>query len=479
LADDAKDIAAIFSLLEAVRDFNGLEEACLKIARDLMVKVLETLDEILLMQRPKGYRVAGFKKRTIATRLGDITYVRRLYVKATKGKKRGKGRFLVDEVLNIRRKRRVSGGLLKLMVSLATRLPFRQAAEVLEEAGFPALSHGAIHREVRRYGQEQAELQEELRHRLFTAGQSEGEGQRTVPILFIEADGVMVNAQRSDTKRLEIKVALVHEGWERKSPGSKELKLINPRVYIGLFQDGESFWEALSVDISKRYNLAKDPIIVLNGDGASWIQDTARKYFPNLIVQLDRFHLFRDIRKTFDDKTAGALIQALQRGQVDVFLDTMESLIREGINREARQRRKALWRFCCRYRDHLVDYRQRLPYKPEGKELYGMGAIETIVDKKVANRMKKRGMSWSRKGALAMAALLMLKSNGELFTWLDCEIGPEIQNPLKILRTKTPKILSNAAEWLQVSLPALRGPCQSKHWIKLLSEIAYPKFSVA
>lgn len=43
-----------------------------------------------------------------------------------------------------------------------------------------------------------------------------------------------------------------------------------------------------------------------------------------------------------------------------------------------------------------------------------MGAAEGYVDKNVARRMKNQGMSWSKKGAEAMARILMLKHNKEL-----------------------------------------------------------------
>lgn len=73
--------ARLYWFFEEAKDFNGLEEARIKIVRELLIRALQVLDEGILKHRPEGYRVIGFRKRTIATRLGDITYVRRLYVK--------------------------------------------------------------------------------------------------------------------------------------------------------------------------------------------------------------------------------------------------------------------------------------------------------------------------------------------------------------------------------------------------------------
>ena len=57
-----------------------------------------------------------------------------------------------------------------------------------------------------------------------------------------------------------------------------------------------------------------------------------------------------------------------------------------------------------------------------------MGVAETMVDKKLANRMKKRGMRWSREGARCMALLLMLRANGQLHQWLEETSHEDIQN---------------------------------------------------
>ena len=59
-----------------------------------------------------------------------------------------------------------------------------------------------------------------------------------------------------------------------------------------------------------------------------------------------------------------------------------------------------------------------------------MGVAETMVDKKLANRMKKRGMRWRREGACSMALLLMLRANCQLHQWLEETSNEDIQNPV-------------------------------------------------
>lgn len=58
----------------------------------------------------------------------------------------------------------------------------------------------------------------------------------------------------------------------------------------------------------------------------------------------------------------------------------------------------------------LRDYRLEV----SGDGLRGLGAMEGNVDKLFADRMKRRGMSWTKKGANRMAELISLSRMGKL-----------------------------------------------------------------
>jgi len=129
MKSDGVDIALNPSVLDFVEDIKTLEQACLAVARHLFVALIEALDDALLAQKPKRYKCVGKRPRTLSTLIGDIVIQRRLYVHASKkrGKKKGsKARFLLDERLNIQPRRRVTHGLLRLIVSAATRLSFEK-----------------------------------------------------------------------------------------------------------------------------------------------------------------------------------------------------------------------------------------------------------------------------------------------------------------------------------------------------------------
>ena len=134
----------------------------------------------------------------------------------------------------------------------------------------------------------------------------------------------------------------------------------------------------------------------------------------------------------------------------------------------------------CRLRGYLLgnafglrDYRLEV----EGDSLRGLGAIEGNVDKLVANRMKKRGMSWTIKGARRMARLISLREMGKLHSWITHKDKPGVSGRPKreTIKAKQAPGKDNGA-WLEVGLPALYGPHQNRPWAKILRALAHESF---
>ena len=97
----------------------------------------------------------------------------------------------------------------------------------------------------------------------------------------------------------------------------------------------------------------------------------------------------------------------------------------------------------------LRDYRLEVT----GDGLRGLGAIEGNVDKVVANRMKKRGISWTIKGAQRMTRLIQM---GQLHSQITCiDKSTDSQLPeIKINRRKT-SLEKDTGAWLEAGLLAL------------------------
>lgn len=89
--------------------------------------------------------------------------------------------------------------------------------------------------------------------------------------------------------------------------------------------------------------------------------------------------------------------------------------------------------------------------------LRGLGAIEGSVDKLIANRMKKRGMSWTRGGGNRMARLINLREMGQLHLWVNRrdkrDVSQSIPKSVKVMLEK--RYTDRGGAWLEAGLPAL------------------------
>lgn len=97
---------------------------------------------------------------------------------------------------------------------------------------------------------------------------------------------------------------------------------------------------------------------------------TAREYLPNAIVQLDRFHLRRMVRRAFGGKLEKGLWELLQKGDDKAFLNTLESLVSNATSEKNKQDRAKVVALVRLYREHLVSVKETVcpRIKKAGKE---------------------------------------------------------------------------------------------------------------
>jgi hypothetical protein len=102
------------------------------------------------------------------------------------------------------------------------------------------------------------------------------------------------------------------------------------------------------------------------------------------------------------------------------------------------------------------------------------GAIESNINKAIAARFKKKGMSWSKPGALALLKIKETILNNEWDNWWETER----ERNIKITEFKPPlpaayfKKEAETSPLIEVSLPALSGPDQGKPWVGVLRKLA-------
>ena len=102
------------------------------------------------------------------------------------------------------------------------------------------------------------------------------------------------------------------------------------------------------------------------------------------------------------------------------------------------------------------------------------GAIESNINKVIASRFKKRGMSWSKRGALALLKIKETILNNEWDDWWETER----ERNIKIIEFKPPlpasyfKKEAETSPLIEVTIPALSGPDQDKPWVGVLRKLS-------
>jgi hypothetical protein len=432
--------------------------AC-SLAQEVAKALLENLDEEMMRHKGPSLSMECFKEHRIITVFGDVKVKRRLYQDS-----KGDYRFLLDEKMGLDKGCHVSPKVKELATFISSHFPFQRSEEILRAILPSGISHTSIHRLVAKVTDPYLEAEEKEIEDVYETGiipESEG---RVVPYLFVEADGTNIALQREERKRAEVKAGIAYEGWEKVSKNRYRVR--GKTVYSGIM-DGDRFWEAFSLALAKKYDLSKVSRVIVGGDGAPWVKEGAE--LLGGIYELDRFHLKRALSQTLDSELAMEAYQACIRGEVNEVDRLLIQAQQKAVNEEAKE--------LARLRGYLMensfglrDYRLEV----NGDGLRGLGAIEGNVDKLVANRMKKRGMSWTIKGAQRMARLISLREMRQLHSWITSEDKPE-DNQLSKKQTGKEKSTpgKNAGDWLKAGLPALYGPQQNRPWVQMLRALAH------
>jgi hypothetical protein len=440
----------------------GVLDQAFSQAHGLLMAFFKQKDRELARRRSPGLTLVGFRTRRLVTRFGDVTLERRLYVD-----RQGQGHFLLDEALGLEKRSILSPGVKELALYLGTFLSFGKCEELLRRILPCGVSHTTLHRLVGRVVDPCLAEEDKAVNRVFEGGETAMSGQITAERLHVEADGVSIALQREDSRRAEIKVGIAYEGWET-APGRGRYRLKGKTVYLKL-AEGERFWQGFSLKLGGKYDPARIGRIIINGDGASWVREG--REFMGGTYQLDRFHLRRALLRGLggDVGWANAVYGRCIQGD-HAAADALLAERQQQGNADQRLEVSRLRAYLLGNIQGLADYRISLG----GEALRGMGAMEGNIDKLVATRMKRRGMSWTRRGADRMAKLLELCRDGRLRSCISLQkpaCGKTTARPVTALPGK--RISLRAAPDTAGNLPALTGPHQNRVWVQRLNKIAH------
>lgn len=377
--------------------------------------MLENYDTELAEGRDKSqYRDKGKRTTTIKTVYGEVAYARRVY--QTKLEDGGKAFvYLLDEAMQMDKIGLISTNLAEKIAMTVTESPYRVTADIISETCGQSISHGGAWNLIQRLG-ERINEEEDYAVKQMEAGQAVGKAE--IPVLFEEMDGVWLAMQDKAHKKMkkqEMKVFTMYEGWDAQS---KESRLVNKAMLAGMEKSSE-FHRKREALIEKKYNADEIRQRVLNGDGGSWIKEP---YDPEVIFQLDRFHIYQEIKRKLKEKEAQKEVTELfEAGKMEEMLEYIRIYADSVDSNDRTDKRssnaKKLYEYLSNNKEGLLPYQERgikIPEAKPGIVYKNMGVQENQNCTTITLRMKHRRMRWSENGANNMAKALYRKENREL-----------------------------------------------------------------
>ena len=385
------------------------------LAQELTAEILEKYDEYLHDTRDTTeLRDKGTRKTSIKTVYGDVPYKRHVYQTRDEY---GVSHcvYLLDENLNMNKIGLISENCVEMMISSITEVSYRNCAEKVTEMTGLSISHTGVWNVIQKLGDKLEQDEAELR----SVNKNEKiKGEKEVPVVFEEADGVWLILQGNDRKKrsntkAEMKAAIAYDGWKAEGAGRYSL---DGKVVTAGFEGAAEFHKTREAMIATAYNLDETRLRIINGDGASWIKNTPDK---ETLFQLDLFHRNSSINENLShEKAIHDVKDLLEAKEVDEMLRYLE-IYRDSLD-DAKEIEKAetLISYFKNNREGLIPYQKRgidIPESPEGLEYRNMGTMENHIWSIIAKRMKHNHTCWSIKGGNHLAKILAKKCEGKLY----------------------------------------------------------------
>ena len=434
--------------------FKDLEEIAFKIAcefaNEILRNMLEEFDKTLMNTRDtKIYRHKGKATTTIKAKTGLVEYTRTKYIKKDEEGK-NKCVFLTDEVLNIKEMGQVSGGIIELVVKNISEVSYRVCAEMISNMTGLSISGVAVWNIVQKLGEEIKQYEREK----VEAHQKDKlkAGEKETPVIYQEADGIMIYTQGKDRKEqienykkqhpneeipkrvrnIEMKLGMTYEGW--KEVGKNRYALVG-KEYVAGYMSGEEMANITNANLHSKYDMSKVELRVLNSDGGSWIK---RLLTSQTIYQADSYHLrekivthVRDaedaekLKGMFYQKEYSKMIEYVEtlKYKYDGEVEEVEKL--EELKKYLNKRKDSM----RRYKDYEGVKKKLKTYsKKTGLKYRNMGCQESNNYCRLTRRMKKKRMSWSKNGSENIAKVITMyasESCTDIIKDLNIQILPE------------------------------------------------------
>jgi hypothetical protein len=227
---------------------NALLVKALEGARKVYKLILERTDETLAKHHGPGLQIEHLRDVWYQTCLGPVKVRRRQYWDGESH------RYLLDEMMGMNKRSHVTNGVQVLALDLASTMPYRRSADVLRKTSAIDMTHQTIWRLVAKAADPYLKKTDQELKWFQETGEIPASDGKQIARLMVEADGVMLSLQREKERKIEVKLGIAYEGWER--VGKDRFRTVNKTIFATV-TGGDTFWAEMSLKLQKRYDLSR------------------------------------------------------------------------------------------------------------------------------------------------------------------------------------------------------------------------------
>lgn len=420
---------------------------------------LRKIDNQLLKDKDNAQlEVKDFQKTTIKCKFGDLEFYRRRYKLTRNGKTTTV--YLLDIYLELGYSGQYSQSIVELVLREATEKSYRKTAETIRETTNVSITHTAARRILIDFSENHIKKLEKEKLKLYEKGFIEG--QKELKMIYEESDGIYISKQNRkknkkarDGKRLksEIKIGIVHEGFEKRY--TNDFRIKNKQM-VATIKSAKYFKRLVDMTIGTTYKENAIEKIIINADGAGWCKDIAES--PKERYQLDMFHIQKRITEAVTDKEYKMLMSNIVKTNKpkDIFniIYNYKVELEYDENEEELKKIKELEEYLRNNEKGLLRYQYDLGLSQEEiekldeTEYRNLGTEESQMYCGCGKRMKRNRTSWCDEGAEAMVKVISyIKSNllddvltGKMEKAIQKELSERIEKPRKVKKIKLGKI---------------------------------------
>jgi hypothetical protein len=370
--------------------FEQIEQVCLRACRATGRQALEQVLARREQQRRRRRAKGWGRRRTVLTRMGYVSFRRGRSRRAD-----GSRFFPLDEHLGLPAHHEASPWVRGRGCELAAGHPYREAARLLSaEVGAP-LDHRAVWRWVQAEGDARLKQRAEAINRLFEDGEPPPAPNEPVPdVLTVGIDATGIRMQ--DGTKASAKLAVAFTASEP-LPAKGKRRLARRTVFAEIAEVDE-FGMALAHELERRYGAHRIARMMVLGDGEPWIEGLTRSWLPTARYQCDWWHVGAKVRQLCRDELYR--FPRLRRRAFRATARLASDLVAGRVGGDPEEAR-LLGGYLARNGPHLHTFQAMGP----GHWLHGSGPAEKHIELTINRRFKRRGMSWSHRGARNLLAL--------------------------------------------------------------------------